>query len=113
MAKEISENQGYQDYLIRVKTVDKDQIVEVARAQANAEALSKADLKLLVNSGDVHSGLNKLSDIFTAKGGSQVDVFVLFDFFSAFVDRNIGHRLVCNVSHLFFNFNYLLLCNSF
>lgn len=73
MAKEISENQGYQDYLIRVKTVDKDQIVEVARAQANAEALSKADLKLLVNSGDVHSGLNKLSDIFTAKGGSQVN----------------------------------------
>jgi len=73
LAKEIGENQGYQDYLIRVKTVDKDQIVEVARADANARALAGADLKLLVNSGDVHSGLNKLSDIFTAKGGSQLN----------------------------------------
>ena len=38
-----------------------------------AKALSAADLKLMVNSGDVHSGIGKLSDLFTAKGGSQLN----------------------------------------
>ena len=73
LAEKIGENQPYQDYLIRVKTVDKDQIVEVAKAEAMAEALGKADLKILANSGDVQSGMNKFSDILSAKGGSQVN----------------------------------------
>jgi flotillin len=38
-----------------------------------AKALSAADLKLLVNSGDVHSGIGKLSDLFTSKGASQIN----------------------------------------
>jgi flotillin len=73
LAKEIGENQGYQDYLIRVKTVDKEQIVEVAKAESIARALEKADLKILANSGDVQSGMNKFSDILSAKGGSQIN----------------------------------------
>jgi hypothetical protein len=48
----------------------------VAQAEANALALSKADVKLLVNSGDVHSGIGKLSDLFTAKGASQLNGMV-------------------------------------
>jgi flotillin len=73
LAKEIGENQGYQDYLIRVKTVDKEQVVEVAQAESMARALEKADLKILANSGDVQSGMNKFSDILSAKGGSQIN----------------------------------------
>jgi flotillin len=73
LAKEIGENQGYQDYLIRVKTVDKEQIVEVAKAESMARALEKADLKILANSGDVQSGMSKFSDILSAKGGSQIN----------------------------------------
>lgn len=73
LAKEIGENKPYQDYLIRVKEVEVSQVVGVAQYQAMAEALSKADLKLLVNSGDVNSGIGKLSDIFTSKGGSQLN----------------------------------------
>ena len=73
LAKEIGENQPYQDYLIRVKNVDKDEIVEVAKAQAMATALASADLKILANSGDVQSGMNKFSDILSAKGGSQIN----------------------------------------
>ena len=76
LAKEIGENQGYQDYLIRVKTVDKEQIVEVAKADAMARALQNADLKILANSGDVQSGMNKFSDILSAKGGSQINGLV-------------------------------------
>jgi flotillin len=73
LAKEIGDNQGYQDYLIRVKTVDKEQVVEVAKADAMARALQSADLKILANSGDVQSGMSKFSDILSAKGGSQVN----------------------------------------
>jgi flotillin len=73
LAKEIGSNQEYQDYLIRVKTVDKDEIVEVKKAEAMAEALGKADLKILANSGDVQSGMNSFADILSSKGGSQIN----------------------------------------
>jgi len=73
LAKEIGENQSYQDYLIRVKTVEKEQIVEVAQAESMAKALASADLKILANSGDVQSGMSKFSDILSAKGGSQIN----------------------------------------
>jgi flotillin len=73
LAREIGENQPYQDYLIRVKTVDKEQIVEVAQAESMAKALASADLKILANSGDVQSGMNKFSDILSSKGGSQIN----------------------------------------
>jgi flotillin len=73
LAKEIGENKGYQDYLIRVKTVDKEQIVEVAQAESMARALEKADLKILANSGDVQSGMSKFSDILSSKGGTQIN----------------------------------------
>lgn len=73
LAKEIGENGEYQEYLIRVKTVDKDQAVEIAKAEAMARALEKADLKILANSGDVHTGLNSFADILSSKGGSQLN----------------------------------------
>lgn len=73
LAREIGENQPYQDYLIRVKTVDKEQIVEVAQAESMAKALASADLKILANSGDVQSGMSKFTDILSSKGGSQIN----------------------------------------
>jgi flotillin len=73
LAQEIGENKGYQDYLIRIKEVEVSQVVDVEKARSIAEALGKADLKILANSGDVHSGMNKLTDILSAKGGSQLN----------------------------------------
>jgi flotillin len=73
LAKEIGENKPYQEYLIRVKEVEVSQVVGVAQYEAMAKALAAADLKLLVNSGDVHSGIGKLSDLFTSKGASQLN----------------------------------------
>jgi flotillin len=73
LAKEIGENKPYQDYLIRVREVEVSQVVGVAQYESMAKALAEADLKLLVNSGDVHSGLGKLSDLFTSKGASQIN----------------------------------------
>jgi flotillin len=48
----------------------------VAKADAMARALQSADLKILANSGDVQSGMNKFSDILSAKGGSQINGLV-------------------------------------
>lgn len=76
LAKEIGENKSYQEYLIKIKEVEVTQVVGVAQYESMAKALSAADLKLLVNSGDVHSGIGKLSDLFTAKGGSQINGLV-------------------------------------
>jgi flotillin len=73
LAKEIGENQSYQNYLIKVREVEVSEVVGVAQAKSIAEALSKAELKLLVNAGDVQSGMGKFSDLFTSKGGSQVN----------------------------------------
>jgi flotillin len=73
LAKEIGENKSYQEYLIKIREVEVTQVVGVAQYESMAKAMAGADLKLLVNSGDVHSGIGKLSDLFTAKGGSQIN----------------------------------------
>ncbi len=73
LAKEIGANEPYQKYLIDVKKVEVSQVVGVAQYESIANALSKADLKLLINSGDVQSGIGKLTDLFSSKGGSQLN----------------------------------------
>jgi len=73
LAKEIGENKPYQEYLIKIKEIEVSQVIGVTQYESMAEALSNADLKLLINSGDVHSGIGKLSDLFTSKGASQLN----------------------------------------
>lgn len=73
LAEKIGKDKDYQAYMIEVKKVEVSQVIGVAQAEAAAKAYEKAEMKFLVNSGDVHSGLNKLSDIFTSKGGSQLN----------------------------------------
>jgi len=73
LATEIGDNKPYQDYLIRVKEVEVSQVVEVEKAKALSVALAGADLKILTNSGDVHSGVNSLGGLLSAKGGSQLN----------------------------------------
>lgn len=68
LAKEIGENQGYQSYLIEIRKVEKDQAVGVEQAQA----LSQADVKVIVNSGDVTSGVSNIAQVFSPKGGTQI-----------------------------------------
>jgi flotillin len=72
LAKEIGQNESYQSYLIEQSKVEVSKVVGVAQYESLAKALQNADLKLLVNSGDVQSGLGKLTDLFTSKGGSQI-----------------------------------------
>jgi flotillin len=68
LANKIGKDKEYQQYLITVKKIEMEG--EVRKAQA--EALRAGDLKIMVNSGDVDGGVQKISDIFSPKGGASI-----------------------------------------
>ena len=59
LAKEIGENQGYQTYLISIKQIE-------------ANPLASADLKIIANEGNVASGINKIGEVLSSKGGTNI-----------------------------------------
>ena len=65
LAKEIGENQGYQDYLVRLEQIKA--LCEVGIEQA--KNLGKANIKINAMSNDVPSGVSKVTDIFSPNGG--------------------------------------------
>lgn len=65
LAKEIGENQGYQDYLVRLEQIKA--LCEVGIEQA--KNLGKADIKINAMSNDVPSGVSKITDVFSPQGG--------------------------------------------
>lgn len=73
LAQEIGENVSYQGYLTKIKDIEVSGDVQKVQYEALAQALNGADLKLLVNSGDVNTGLGKFSDILSSKGASSVN----------------------------------------
>lgn len=66
LAKEIGDNKGYQEYLVTIKQVEASQAVGIEQAKA----LVASDLKVIVNSGDVQSGVSSIGDLLSAKGGT-------------------------------------------
>ncbi|OCR99559.1 hypothetical protein A9K75_06725 [Campylobacter fetus subsp. testudinum] len=68
LAKEIGSNAGYQQYLITIRQVEASEKVGIEQAKA----ISTADLKVIANGGDVQSGINKIGDIMTSKGGMNI-----------------------------------------
>lgn len=70
LAKQIGENENYQTYLISVKQIESMQNVGIAQAKA----LEKADVKVIANAtdGNVGNGIQKITDIFSSNGGTQL-----------------------------------------
>jgi flotillin len=68
LAKEIGGNQEYQEYLITIRKIEAQQAIGIEAAQA----LKGADLKVIANSGDVSSGVNKLLDVVSPAGGTSI-----------------------------------------
>jgi flotillin len=68
LAKEIGENQSYQQYLITIRQVEANQAIGVEQARA----LDKADIKVIANSGTVTGGISSLGDLFSSQGGSNM-----------------------------------------
>lgn len=65
LAKEIGNNQGYQTYLIQVRSIEAGQAVGIAQAAA----LEEADVKIFANTGTPSAGLTSVRDLFSASGG--------------------------------------------
>lgn len=72
LAKEIGENKAYQEYLITVEKVKADKEVGIAQASA----VSKADIKVIANTGTVNDGIQSVSELFTSKGGTQLGAMI-------------------------------------
>lgn len=68
LAAKIGENQGYQDYLVRVRQVEAQEQIGVA----NAKALENAQVKVLAQGGNASEGMNNVLDLFSAKGGANI-----------------------------------------
>lgn len=68
LAKEIGSNDSYQKYLITIRRVEADQAVGIAQA----EALTKADVKIISNTGTPTAGVSKVMDLFSSKGGTEL-----------------------------------------
>lgn len=85
LAKEIGDNKSYQQYLITVEQIKATQAVGTAQAKA----LEAAEIKVIANSGDVSSGINGFSDLFTSKGGTQIGAML-----EGLGNTDIGQALV-------------------
>jgi len=68
LATEIGENQGYQEYLVKIRNVEKDEVVGTAQAKA----LQDAGIKVIANTGNVNSGINSVMELFSSKGGTEI-----------------------------------------
>lgn len=68
LAKEIGDNQGYQQYLITVRGIEKEQAVGIELAKA----YSVADIKIIANGGSVQEGVGGLSNIFNPQLGTAI-----------------------------------------
>lgn len=68
LAEGIGKNEGYQDYLVRLRNVQKDEEV----GKANAKALEVADIKVIANGGTVSTGIEGVGDLFNSRGGQKV-----------------------------------------
>lgn len=89
LATEIGNNKEYQQYLITVEQIKATQ--EVGKAQA--KALENASIKILANSGDAPSGIIKVTDILTSKGGTG-----LGNLLEGFANTEIGQRVLDKVT---------------
>jgi len=68
LAKEIGENQSYQQYLITIRQVEASQEIGVQQAKA----LEKADIKVIANNGTVTGGISRIGDILSSNGGTNI-----------------------------------------
>lgn len=68
LAREIGNNENYQNYLVTVRKVEAAQAVGIAQA----DALQKANIKVIANSGTPGEGLTNVMDLFSSNGGTKV-----------------------------------------
>jgi flotillin len=68
LAEKIAELPAYQQYLVQIRAIEKDELV----GKAQAEALKEADIKVIANTGEPAKGVSDVMGLFTSKGGTQI-----------------------------------------
>ncbi len=72
LAQEIGENEGYQKYLAMIEAVK----AYLTVGSKQAEALQKAEVKVIANTGHPTAGARDVMDLFTSKGGTDLAAMV-------------------------------------
>src|ERR1051326_3685795 len=85
LAKEIGQNEGYQQYLVTVRQIEANQLVGIEQAKA----LTAAQVKVIANSTGPIEGVKSVMDLFTPKGGTQLGAAV-----EAFKNTEAGAAIV-------------------
>lgn len=68
LAKQISDSQSYQEYLVKLEQVRANKEVGIAQA----EAMQNAEMKVIANGSTVSEGVSKIGEIFSSKGGQSI-----------------------------------------
>ena len=89
LAKEVGENEPYQNFLIKQKQVEVQGDVMKAVGVAQAQNLSGADVKIFANAGTVSEGVGKAAGIFNP--GTAFDVASMIE---AFKSTPMGSELI-------------------
>jgi flotillin len=69
LAKEVGENKEYQQYLITIEQIKAGRDVGIEQAKN----IGNAKIEILANAGNIESGLNKITDVFTSKGAAALN----------------------------------------
>lgn len=85
LAKEIGENTSYQSYLVQLEQIKATKEVGIAQAVV----LEKAQIKLIANAGTPSEGINKITDMFSSSGGTEMAGMV-----EAFAQSDLGGQLI-------------------
>ena len=68
LAKEIGQNDGYQNYLVAIESISAGETVGIEQAKA----LTQADVKVISNTGKPVEGMSNVMDLFSSKGGTHM-----------------------------------------
>jgi len=88
LAKEIGSNAGYQQYLAMIEAIKA--YLEVGSKQA--EALQKADVKVIANTGSPITGVSNVMDLFTSRGGTELSAMI-----EAFAQTPLGKAALTTI----------------
>ncbi|MDR1138134.1 MAG: hypothetical protein LBK91_07405 [Synergistaceae bacterium] len=72
LAREVGENKEYQQYLITIEQIKAHRDVGIEQAKN----IGNAKIEILANSGNIESGLNRVTDLFTSKGAAALNGLV-------------------------------------
>lgn len=89
LAKEIGSNEGYQKYLLGIEQLKVSMEIGIKQAETLAAGLTKAEIKIIANTGNAVDGIKSATDLFSSRGGTQVGSML-----EGFANTDLGNALL-------------------